>query len=550
MHQSIRGNKIMFIFKRRITKLFFLIPILLLGLVVVSVSHAEKLNSNLAKASYGPVTGSDTLGRIVSRNYSGSTLSSQQIMTGILRANPEAFIGGNIHYLLRGSTLLLPKEKLIATIDQNEAEKIIKEHYRYFQRGKTGNFKIAPLVTSNEDFDEADLARDAASILLDEINTPFIETKKPLSSPEIIVSETIIRKAPLQEEKKETKPKITESQKTSTGQAYNSLKDIELESLKIKISRLEKILSSRGLSSTISEGVSKDIKNTLEVQKEKIDQLEQEKKNKHNELSQLKEKITKLELSLKKISQSLSEKENLALSSDDEKDKLINQLKNNNTDLENEINSLQSELDNKIKEVAVLTTKIEYSKKTIDELESKLLNSDTESQKLDQKIAEIEAKLAKIRQEPARNLEIKGTNDSSLNFGKPLWLWLLPFLFLLSMLAYLFKRSSSQHKKSLITGDETTTQHKNQQDTETAIARKDQKLTEIKKSKTTTSVVPDIVSSASEEESEEASIKLDIAKAYIDMDMPDAAIEILKEAYEEGSNKQCLEAKNLLEKLS
>ena len=98
--------------------------------------------------------------------------------------------------------------------------------------------------------------------------------------------------------------------------------------------------------------------------------------------------------------------------------------------------------------------------------------------------------------------------------------------------------------------DEITTQHKTRQETE-EIVIKDKKLTERKKSKTVaTSIVPDIVSSASEEESVEASIKLDIAKAYIDMDMPDAAIEILQEAYEEGSNKQCLEAKNLLGKLS
>lgn len=552
MHQSIRGNKIMFIFKRRITKLFFLIPILLLGLVVVPVSHAEKLNANFAKASYGPVKGSDTLGRIVSRNYSGSTLSSQQIMTGILRANPEAFIGGNIHFLLRGSTLLLPKDKLIATINQNEAEKIIKEHYRYFQRGKTGNFKIAPLITSSEDFDEADLARDAALILSDEANrietntTPIDKIKtQPLSSPDAIAPETIIAKEPLQEEKQKTVP--NPSKKSSAGQAYNSIKDIELESLKIKIARLEKILSSRGLSPTLSEGVSKEIKDTLEIQKEKIDQLEQEKQNKNNELSSLKEKIIKLELSLKKISQSLSEKENLTLSSGDEKDGLINKLKNKNIDLESKISSLQSELDDKIKEVALLATKIKDSKQTIDELESKLLSTDTENETLDRKIAEMEAKLAKIRQEPARNLEIKGSNDALLSFGIPLWVWLLPVLFLLSILAYLFKRSSSQPKKALATENETIAQHKRQNTK--AVVTKEQTPTKSKKSQTTRSV-PDIISSASEKESVEASIKLDIAKAYIDMDMPDAAIEILEEAYEEGSKKQCLEVKNLLEKLS
>ena len=554
MCKSIRGNEIMCIFKRRITQLFFLIPILMLALLVVPVSYAEKLNANFAKASYGPVTGSDTLGKIVSRNYSGSTLSSQQIMTGILRANPEAFIGGNIHFLLRGSTLLLPKEKLIKTIDQNEAEKIIKKHLRYFQRGKTGNFKIAPLVYSNAD---SDLARDAASILSGqadriEINTSAEESKLSPATTKSVESDLIVKKEPSETEQKTT-ANISQSQTAIAGESNSSVKDIELESLKIKISRLEKILSSRGLPSDVSEDASKKIKNTLEAQKEKIDLLEQDKKNKNNELEQLKEKITELESSLKKMSQSLSEKESLALSSGDDKDKLINQLKVENTDLEKKIDSLQVELTNKIEEVAALATEIKQSKKTIGELENKLLNSDSESFKLDQKIAEMEEKLAKIRQEPARNMSINGASDSALGFGKSPWVWLLPALFLLSILAYLFKRSFSQPKKALVTDSKATEQykqkHKEQQDTEKVVI-KDQELSKKKTSDATPSIVPDIISSASEEESMEASIKLDIAKAYIDMEMPDAAIEILQEAYEEGSNKQRLEAKNLLEKLS
>ena len=247
------------------------------------------------------------------------------------------------------------------------------------------------------------------------------------------------------------------------------------------------------------------------------------------------------------MSQSLADKDNLSLSTDANEKAIISQLKIENADLQKKLNSLQIELKKKTEEVALLTTEINNSKKTISNLESKLLDSDKENAKLDQQIAEIEAKLAKIRQEPTRNLNINGNNNDTLAFVKSPWTWLLPSLFLLSVLAYLFKRSFSQTKKVPVThSDSVEKETKNISPPNT-----NKKLTENKTSKTTTtSVVPDIISSASEEESMESSIKLDIAKAYMDMDMPDAAIEILQEAYQEGSNKQRLEAKQLLEKLA
>ncbi len=550
MRNSIRGNKIMFIFKKRITQIFFLIPALVLGLAMSSASYADKLDAALAKASYGPVTGSDTLGKIVSRHYSGSSLTKQQIMTAILRANPEAFIGGNIHFLLRGATLLLPKERLIATINQNDAKKIIKEHYRYFQRGKTGNFEIAPLVDSSSRSDTRDFETDAAFILseqADRINIPDTEKNQTSPAPQIEtpIAEIIVKKDPIKENN--TTQNNTVQAKKLAGKVDNSVNDIELESLKIKISRLEKLLSARGISSSISDGTAKELKDTLENQKKKINQLEEDKENKNNELAQLKEKISELEVSLNKMSQSLSDKDSLALSTGDDEKTIISQLKIENADLEKKLGSLQVELKKKTEEMALLKTKINDSKQTINNLESKLLDSDKENTKLDQQIAEIEAKLAEIKQEPARNLSLNGSNNDTLGFVKSPWTWLLPTLFLLSVLAYLFKRSFSQAKKVPITHSDTV-----EKDTKNiSPPNANKKLMENKTSKAiTTSVVPDIISSASEEESMESSIKLDIAKAYMDMDMPDAAIEILQEAHQEGSNKQRLEAKHLLEKLA
>jgi FimV-like protein len=530
MRTKRRGNKIMFI-----TKIFFLIPVLLLGLLVASISYAE----NAIKATYGPVKDSDTLGKIVSHNYAGSNLTQQQIMTGILRANPEAFIGGNIHFLLRGATLRLPTERLIATIDPQEARKIIKEHYQYFRRGKTGNFKIEPLENSTNNNDMADFERDATAILAEDFknNAPQQQNTR--------LSTTITPKTAKNESVVGTNARV---KKTAPTRTDSTVRDIELESLKIKIAQLEKILSRRGLpdSTGTNDEISKDLKNTLKRQKEKIDLLERERSSKNKELNQLQVKITELESSLKKMSQSLSDNK-ISSETADAKDEIIARLKQENTVLEAKLNSLQTELKQKTEEVASLTAEINLSKQKINQLEIKLINSDQENAKLDQQIAEIEAKLKKIKQEPARNLEGGYFNSTTLSLGTSPWVWLLPALFLLSLLAYLFKRSFSQPKKALIKENDINTTNYHLRNTGTAVDKiyqqKDANRAEA------IAAVPDIISSASEEESIEASIKLDIGKAYLDMDMSDAAIEILQEAYEEGTEKQRLEAQGLLKKL-
>jgi FimV-like protein len=538
MGKKERGDKIMFIVKRRILHIFFLIPILMLGLFTTSVCYAE----NPVNEMYGPVSGSDTLGNIVSQNYPDSDLSSKQIMTGILRANPEAFIGGNIHFLLRGATLHLPAEKLISTIKQSDAEKLINNHYQYFRRGKTGSFKIIPLVDNNDNAGDIALEKEVRSIL----------SRSTRSDSESSESETQTSKKPEIDSKKEIKPIVNtavQTEQAKKSNINNAVKDIELESLRIKVSQLEKILSGRGLSKSteVNNEISVELKTSLKQQKQKIDALEQERENKNKQLEQLKVKITGLEFSLKEMSLSLVDNRLQATTTDDE-NSIVSQLKKQNKALKEQLSSLQVELNKKTEEVVTLTAEINTSKQKIDKLEIQLIDSDKENAKLDQQIAAMEAKLAKIRREPVRNIE--GVSESTLGFGISPWVWLLPALFLLSILAYLFKRSFSQPKKAIV--DDLNSDEKNLQNTETLVVDDNAEMIHQQKTAAVAAAIasaPDIISSANEVESVEASIKLDIGKAYLDMDMSDAAIEILQEAYEEGSEKQCLEAKTLLDKL-
>ncbi|HIO91593.1 MAG TPA: hypothetical protein EYG68_01970 [Leucothrix mucor] len=537
----IREKKIMLISKRRIIRILFLIPALVLGLLVIPASYAEN-QGNAEKVTYGPVKGSDTLGKIVSRNYSGSSLSPQQIMTGILRANPDAFIGGNIHFLLRDSTLQLPNEKLIATINKEKAVQTIKEHYRYFKQGKTGNFKILPLQNLSTVIDKAKVVENTDIIIssqnekkikVDEIER-LIQSSRP--------SKNTTQSSPQSKEVlKATKSNNTQ---TKTRTTNNAIKDIELESLKIKVSQLEKILSRRGLSlsaTTNDSGkITEELQNTLHTQKKKIDQLEVEKRNKIGELEQLKNKIVELELSLDKMSQSLSNTKNTASGSESA---TISKLRAENSKLQKKLGVLQLELDKKTQEVVALNLDIKNSRQQISTLESKLLNTDKENAQLDQQIAAMEAKLAKIRQTPAS--VVGTTTEGGLNISP--WAWLLPALFLLSVLGYLFKRSFSQSEGVLVTEP---VRRQVQKENVNIGSQTSLEKANYNKPSIPVEPVPDIIASASEEESMEASIKLDIAKAYMDMDMSDAAIEILEEIPDEGSQKQCVEAKHLLDKLA
>ncbi len=516
----------MFTSKKRITPTCLLVSILLLGGIVAPSTYAENSVTNSVKNIYGPVKGSDTLGKIVAQHYSGSNLSQQQIMIGILRANPDAFIGRNIHFLLKGSTLRLPSESLISTIDQAEATNIIKEHYSYFKRGETGNFKIKPLENLSSDKANKDdgtniviSSQDNKKIKVDDIEVPT--QRKPNVPP----ASTTVSK---------TTTTNNATHNRTKNNTSNAIKDIELESLKIKVSQLENILSQRGLSTTTTSS-DKDLQSIINLQKQKINQLEREKENKTKELNNLKKKISSLELSLEKMTKTLS-------LDDKDKSAIIAQLRKDNSQLQKKLAFLQAELDKKSQEVEALNLDIANSKQKIEQLEIKILNSNKENALLDQQIAEMEAKLKTIRQTPtaisATNTTASEQNSSSSPFN---WRWLLlPAFFLLSILAYLFQRSISQSKEAVLITEKAQTDLSTQPIVNTHNRQP---------SATAIQSVPDIVASVSEEEPVEASIKLDIARAYMDMDMSDEAIEILEEVSEEGSQKQCLEARNLLEKL-
>jgi len=93
------------------------------------------------------VKATGTLTAIVNKNYIDAGVSRNQIMVAILAANPHAFKGGNINYMLGGVDLRLPTVESIKNISQADASNLLSEHYRYFRRGQTGNLPAPTFIT-------------------------------------------------------------------------------------------------------------------------------------------------------------------------------------------------------------------------------------------------------------------------------------------------------------------------------------------------------------------------------------------------------------------
>ncbi len=70
---------------------------------------------------YGPTDTSDTLWSIASQVRPDSSVSVQQMMMALLRANPDAFINGNINGLKRGQILTIPSADEIDSLSSQEA---------------------------------------------------------------------------------------------------------------------------------------------------------------------------------------------------------------------------------------------------------------------------------------------------------------------------------------------------------------------------------------------------------------------------------------------
>lgn len=83
--------------------------------------------------SVGPIAEGQTLWAIANQNKPDASVSMSQMMLALQRANPEAFIDGNINQLKRGAVLRIPARDEVTTLGAAEAEALVREQATAWQ---------------------------------------------------------------------------------------------------------------------------------------------------------------------------------------------------------------------------------------------------------------------------------------------------------------------------------------------------------------------------------------------------------------------------------
>jgi len=104
--------------------------------------------SQPASGEYGPVRAGQTLGQIAAGLEGTQGYSLAQTMLALLRANPDAFIGGNINQLKRGAVLRIPPNDELARLDQRHAAALVHEQVTQWRESRRPLAQPSTVATS------------------------------------------------------------------------------------------------------------------------------------------------------------------------------------------------------------------------------------------------------------------------------------------------------------------------------------------------------------------------------------------------------------------
>src|SRR3546814_15761625 len=96
---------------------------------------SDVCSSDRTPGDYGPVQVGDTLGKIA-RSIDRDGHSLDQVMLALLRANPDAFIKGNINLVKAGAVLRIPDGSELSEYSAREARAIVHEQIGQWQIGR------------------------------------------------------------------------------------------------------------------------------------------------------------------------------------------------------------------------------------------------------------------------------------------------------------------------------------------------------------------------------------------------------------------------------
>jgi len=114
----------------------------------VASEPASPAPSQQAAGEYGPVRAGQTLGQIAVGLEGTQGYSLAQTMLALLRANPDAFIGGNINQLKRGAVLRIPPSDELARLDQRHAAALVHEQITQWREARRPLAQPSAVATS------------------------------------------------------------------------------------------------------------------------------------------------------------------------------------------------------------------------------------------------------------------------------------------------------------------------------------------------------------------------------------------------------------------
>lgn len=456
----------------------------ILSLVVVAMSLLTTTHL-IADDTYR-VKASDNLNRIVTRHYVNSPFSKSQLMVAILSQNPRAFKGGNINFLMRGRKLVLPSIENIEVVSEEEAQAILSQHNRYFREGKTGDLSLSGLNLSSND--------------------PVYLSAQHKSQKEKLKK--------LEEERRRLKSQLESLQ----NEKRNSDQQLEALEAKLEQSKAQKVELESELSK--QKNIQTDNQQSYEGSNLHDDVISSEKKKRIlNE--QVKARTQKLEDNNAFLQKRLQQA----------RSKLAENTREN-ISLERQLDFFKEQLNKEVKQASSQTspqTSLKEKPGALTDADKKgLMQGDSDTGQLQESAGSVAAEIG------AAKHSTESLDSSSGMFQKLAWVVLVLALFagLWFLLRYfLTGRQSIQTSKN---GDAYATPAFETGDSFTNENIDGENGTEA------------YFNDEHEEASLETSIKIDVARAYIEADDLQAASEMLQEVIEEGNAEQQQEAKEII----
>ena len=102
----------------------------------------------VAPGEYGPTRRNDTLWQVARQVRPDAGVSIEQTMLGLLRANPQAFIGNNINNLKEGYVLRVPSREELTSVSRAEARRESRAQYDAWRAARSGKVVRAEAATA------------------------------------------------------------------------------------------------------------------------------------------------------------------------------------------------------------------------------------------------------------------------------------------------------------------------------------------------------------------------------------------------------------------